>query len=36
MSFRGEFVTSSGFSVVILKVLKNPIVVAMVEKMIRI
>ncbi len=36
MSFRGEFVTTSGFSEVILEVLKSSIGVSMVEKMFRI
>ncbi len=36
MSFRGEFVTTSGFVEVILEVLKGPIEVAMVEKVLRI
>ncbi len=35
MSFRGEFATTSGFSEVILEVLKSSIGVSMVEKMFR-
>ena len=35
MSFRSEFVTTSGFSEVILEVLKSPTGVSMVEKMCR-
>ena len=34
MSFMGEVITTSGFSEVILEVLKSPIGVSMVEKMI--
>ena len=36
MSIIGEVITTSGFSEVILEVLKSPIGVAMVERMIRI
>ena len=36
MSFRGEFVTISGFSEVILEVLKGPIGANMVEKVLKI
>ena len=36
MSFRGEFVTTSGFLEVMLEVLKGPIGVDMVEKVLRI
>ncbi len=36
MSFRGEVITTSGFSEVILEVIKGPIGVGMVEKVHRI
>ncbi len=36
MSFGGEIITTSGFSEVILEVLKSPIGVSMVEKVLRI
>ncbi len=36
MSFRGEVITTSGFSEVILEVLKDPFGASMVEKVLRI
>ncbi len=36
MSFRGEVITTSGFSEVILEVLKGPVGASMVEKVLRI